>query len=71
MRFLIIFIVIVSAIMILVSFFFKFLRNFFGIFTKSAVNDKPKNEKNNVIYEKDDIVVLKGEAGKKKGSEDL
>ncbi len=69
MRFLIIFIVLISAIMIVASFFLRFLRKFFGVFSQPATPEKPKNEKGNVIYEKDNIIVLKGEAGKPKDQE--
>ncbi len=49
----------------------KYFRKLFSAFIPDErTADKQEQERENVIYKKDEIIVLKGEAGKKSTGED-
>jgi hypothetical protein len=63
-RFLIILILVVVGIVVLSSFVTRTLRRIFSPFNVSSDTKKTdkKNKVQNVVYQKDDVIVLKGEA---------
>ncbi len=64
----IIFIITLVLIIIGVNSIYKRVRKFFNSFIPPEETNRMNKQKNNdqVVYEKDDVVVMKGEAGKKK-----
>ncbi|MCX6156177.1 MAG: hypothetical protein NT007_18665 [Candidatus Kapabacteria bacterium] len=69
-KFLIILLLILGGIIFGITYILKFIQNVFSSITGTqSVNGKKnrsKTDNGEVIYNKDEIVVLKGEAGKKK-----
>ncbi len=66
-RFFLIVLLIIGGFFIVVWIVFKNIRNFLtSLSPKQNINTKRKNEESGqVIFKKDDIIVLKGEANKK------
>ena len=66
-RFLIILLILTIALMIGINFAKKRFRNFINNFTTHNFGKYKREDKTKeVIYRKDDVVVMKGEAGKEK-----
>ena len=66
-KFLMIILVIIGAILLIVSYAFKKLRNIFSIFTPvDEIKQQPEKQEGEVVYKKDDVVVMKGDARKPK-----
>ncbi len=69
-KFLVIILVTFGSILLILTLAIRFFRNFLNGLFNTNINPTPHKEKfnNNVLYSKDDITVMKGEAesGKKK-----
>ncbi|MGA2297102.1 MAG: hypothetical protein ABSG15_06110 [FCB group bacterium] len=69
LRLFLFFLIIISGIVLILSMISKSIRTFFSSFTgpvSQSNNNKTKKNKDEIVYQKDDIVVLKGDAGKDK-----
>lgn len=70
LKFIIILLIIIALILLGLSALFKKVRNLFDInqYTQNAQNNKKNDD--DIVYRKDDVVVLKGEAKKNKDNRD-
>ena len=70
-RFLLILIIVLVGIVVLSSFVSRTLRRIFSPFNASSNSKKAdnKNKGQNVLYQKDDVIVLKGEAKDRNGTD--
>lgn len=70
LKFLLVLVIIFFGILLILGVFLKKFLNLFGLGTKSSfkqdfANEREKQRDGEVIYNKDDVVVMKGEAKKK------
>ena len=67
LRLFLFFLIIISGIVLILSMISKSIRTFFSSFTGTASQSKNNSKnKDEILYQKDDVVVLKGDAGKDK-----